>query len=93
MASNSHITSYKFEEALYLRLSGDFDEGSAQELINTLTENGNASWDIFIDTNDLKAIHPLGRDVFQKNLSSIKKQLKNLIIVGANKYKFEQGLA
>lgn len=93
MASNFQIFSFKTNDSLYLRLYGDFDGGSAHELINTLTKNGNGSWDIFIDTNDLKAIHPLGRDVFQKNLSSIKKQFKNLIIVGANKYKFEQGLA
>ena len=90
MASNFHIISYKNRDSLYLRLSGDFDGGSAHELINTLTKNGNSFWDIFIDTNNLKTIHPFGRDVFQKNLSSIKKQLKNLIIVGANKYKFAQ---
>ena len=92
MASNSHIISYKFEDILYLRLTGDFDEGSAHELINTLKKHDKGSGDIFIDTNNLKTIHPFGRDVFQKNFSSIKKQLKNLIIVGANKYKFEQGL-
>ena len=92
MASNFHIISYKDGDSLYLRLSGNFDGGSAHELINTLKKNGNGSWDIFIDTNNLKTIHPFGRDVFQKNLRSIIKQLKNLIIVGANKYKFEQDL-
>ena len=87
MASNFHIISYKNRDGLYLRLSGDFDGGSAHELINTLIEHGTGFWDIFIDTNNLKTIHPFGRDVFQKNLRSIKKQLKNLKIVGANKYK------
>ena len=86
MASNFHIISYKNRDSLYLRLSGDFDGGSAHELINTLTKHGTGSWDIFIDTNNLKTIHPFGKDVFQKNLRSITKQLKNLIIVGANKY-------
>ncbi len=71
----------------YLRLSGDFDGGSAHELINTLTKHGTGFWDIFIDTNNLKTIHPFARNVFQKNLSSIKKQLNNLIIVGIMKYK------
>ena len=92
MASNFQIISYKNRNSLYLRLSGDFDGGSAHELINTLTKHGTCFWDIFIDTNNLKTIHPFGRDVFQKNLNGIKKQLKNLIIVGVNKYKFEQGL-
>jgi anti-anti-sigma regulatory factor len=90
MASNFQIFSFKTNDSLYLRLSGDFDGGSAHELINTLMEHGNGFWDVYIDTNNLKTIHPFGRDVFQKNLSSIKKQLKNLIIVGTNKYIFEQ---
>ena len=90
MASNFQIFSFKTNESLYLRLYGDFDGGSAHELINTLTKNGNGPWDIFIDTDNLKTIHPFGRDVFEKNLSSIKKQLNNLIIVGAHKYIFEK---
>ena len=92
MASNFQIFSFKTNDSLHLKLTGDFDGGSAHELINTLTKHGTGSWDIFIDTNNLKTIHPFGRDVFQKNLHSIIKQLKNLIIVGANKYKFEQDL-
>ena len=90
MTSNFHIISYNFEDSLYLRLIGDFDGGSAHELINTLTKNGNGSWDIFIDTNGLKTIHSFDRNIFQKNLDNIKKQVKDLIIVGANKYKLTQ---
>jgi len=86
MASNFQIFSFKTNDSLYLRLYGDFDGGSAHELINTLTKNGNGSWDLFIDTNNLKTIHPFGRDVFEKNLNGIKKQLKNPIYVGANKH-------
>ena len=92
MASNFRIISYKFEDTLYLRWTGDFDEDSAHELINTLKKSGNDSRDIFIDTNNLKTIQPFGRDVFQKNLNSIKKQLKNLKIIGVNKYKITQDL-
>ena len=69
-----------------MRLSGDFDGGSAHELINTLIEQGVGIWDIYIDTNNLQTIHPFGIEVFQKNLNGIKKQLKNLIYVGANKH-------
>ena len=72
MTSNFQIFSFKTNDSLYLRLYGDFYEGSAHELINTLSKNGNASWNIFIDTNNLKTIHSIGRDVFEKNLSSIK---------------------
>ena len=87
MASIFQIISYKNKDSLYLRLSGDFDKYSAHDLINTLKKYDTGLGDIFIDTNNLKTVHPFGRDVFQKNLSSIKKQLKNLIIVGANKSK------
>ena len=87
MASNFQIFSFKTNDSLHLKLAGDFDGSSAHELINTLTTHGAGSWDIFIDTNNLKTIHPFGRDVFNKNLNGIKKQLKNLIFVGANKHK------
>ena len=90
MASNFHIISYKDGDSLYLSLSGDFDRGSAHELINKLTNNGNGSWDIFIDTKNLKTIHPFDTVVLQKIFSSIINQLKNIMIVGTNKYKFEQ---
>ena len=87
MASNFQIFSFKTNDSLYLRLYGDFDGGSAHELINTLTKNGNGYWDIFIDTNDLETVHPFGRDTLQMNLRNFKKQLSNLFFIGVNKYK------
>ena len=86
MASNFQIISFKNKESLHLRLSGDFDEHSAHDLINTLKKYNTDFLDIFIDTTDLKTVDPVGRFVFQKNLSGINKQLNNLIFVGANKY-------
>ena len=87
MASNFQIFSFETSDSLHLKLAGDFDGSSAHELINTLIDHKTGLRDIFIDTNNLKKIHPFGRDVFQKNLHGIKKQLKNLIFVGANKHK------
>ena len=87
MASNFQILTFKTKDSLHLKLAGDFDGSSAHELINTLIEHSAGLWDIFIDTNDLKKIHPFGIDVFQKNLNGVKKQLKNLIFVGANNHK------
>ena len=87
MASIFQIISYKNKDSIYLRLSGDFDEYSAHDLINTLRKYDTGFWDIYIDTSNLKIVHPFGRDVFQKNLNGINGQLKNLIIVGANKHK------
>ena len=84
MASNFQIYSFKTRDSLHLKLTGDFDGSSAYELINTLTEHGKGFYEIFIDTNDLKTIHPFGKDVFQKNLGSSNKLYRNLVFIGKN---------
>ena len=87
MASNFKILVFKTKNSLHLKLSGDFDGSSAHELTNTLKSFRKDFHEIFVDTNDLKTFHPFGNEVFQKNLNGIKKQLSNLIFVGANKHK------
>jgi hypothetical protein len=87
MASNFQILSYKTKDSLHLKLNGDFDGNSAYELINALREHGDEFFQIFIDTNNLKNIHPFGRAVFQKNLSILNKKLSNLIFIGENGHK------
>jgi hypothetical protein len=47
-------------------LAGDFDGSSAHELFNTLIEHGAGYYQIFIDTNELKTIHPFDIEIFQK---------------------------
>jgi hypothetical protein len=84
MASNFQIYSLKTRESLHLRLAGDFDGSSAYELINIISEHGKSFYEIFIDTNNLKSIHPYGREVFQKRLSALKKQFHSIIFVGKN---------
>ena len=84
MASFFQISSFKTKDNLHLKLYGDFDINSAQELTNTLLMHGAGYWDIFIDTNDLETIHPFGRDTLQMNLGNFKKQLNNLFFIGAN---------
>ena len=88
MASNFRILSHETRDSLHLKLTGDFDGNSAHELINTLIKRGIGFYQIFIDTNDIKTIHPFGRDVFQKKLGSFNKQFRNLIFIGGNKHKF-----
>ena len=87
MISNFQIISSKANGNLHLKLYGDFDVNSAQELTNTLIMQSAGCRDIFIDTNDLKIIHPFGRIALQMNLSNFQKQLNNLFFIGANKYK------
>jgi anti-anti-sigma regulatory factor len=84
VASNFQIYSFKTRDSLHLKLAGDFDGSSAYELINTLTEHGKGFYEIFIDTSDLKTIHPFGKDVFQKTLRSTNKLYRNLVFLGKN---------
>jgi len=85
MASNFKIYSFKTIDSLHLKLTGDFDGTSAHELINTLADYGKGIYEIFINTNDLKIIHPFGRQVLQKGLSNLKKQFNGITFVGRNK--------
>lgn len=83
MALNFQILTHKTRDSLHVKLHGDFDGSSAHELFNTL-ENNTGFDQIFIDTNDLKTIHPFGRDVFKKNIGRFSNGLRNLIFIGHN---------
>ena len=89
MALNFQILTHKTRDSLHVKLHGDFDGSSAHELFNTL-EHSTGFDQIFIDTNDLNTIYPFGRDVFQKKLNSIKKQLGNIIFIGELEYNFDR---
>ena len=84
MASNFQIYSFKTNNSLHLKLSGDFDGSSAHELIHTLTKYNKGFYEIFIDTDDLNSIHPFGREVFQKKLGALKKQFHGITFLGRN---------
>jgi hypothetical protein len=85
MAANFRIYRHRTRDSLHLKLDGDFDGNSAHELINTLAEHGRGLYHIFIDTNDLKAIHPFGRDVFKKNLGRYGHGIGSLVFIGQNR--------
>lgn len=91
MAPNFQIYSYQTRDSLHLKLNGDFDGNSAHELINILNETSGSFWEVYIDTNGLKTIHPFGRSVFEKNFSILNKKIKNLIFIGENGNKISPG--
>ena len=86
MAVNFQIFFQTNKESLFIKLGGDFDGSSAHELLNALKERGPNFYHIHIDTNDLKTIYPFGRDVFEKNFKTFRKQLNNIIFAGENKH-------
>jgi hypothetical protein len=68
---------------MHLKLSGDFDGSSAQELIQTMKTQGRKEEKIFLHTNGLGEVHPFGRAVFQMRISEVKKTgIQDLIITG-----------
>ena len=85
MSSNFQLFSHRTQNSLHMKLYGDFDEVAAIELIQTLSKKGEGASQIFIDTNDLNHIHPFGRQVFQKNMSSLTSQFIHLTFIGKNK--------
>ena len=91
MARNFNIYSFKTRDSLHLKLAGDFDGSSAHELINVLLDHSRDCFDIFIDTNGLKSVHPFGIEVFKKNMGATKLTIKNLVFIGSNGNKIEIG--
>jgi len=87
MASNFRIFRHRIRDSLHLKLEGDFDGSSAHELLNALTDYGSDSYQIFINTNDLKSVDPFGRNVFQKNLYPAINQSNRIVFIGANNSK------
>jgi hypothetical protein len=84
MASNFKIFSFETSDSLHLKLDGDFDGNSAYELLNILKKNGDGFYQIFIDTDSLKAIHPFGKEVLRKKIGALKNQFYDIIFVGRN---------
>lgn len=88
MASNFRLFSHRNRDSLHLQMCGDFDGNSAHEVINALKKYGANLVQIFIDTNDLSAIHPFGINVFQKNFNTLDRKYNNLIFLGKHKHSF-----
>ena len=88
MATNFKLFMHETRDSLHLKICGDFDGNSAHELINAIKDNAAKSYQIFIDTEDLKNIYPFGRDVFQNNLAASKMQSNKIVFIGKNQNNF-----
>lgn len=88
MASNFKIFVHRNRDNLHLRLLGDFDGSSAQQLVNLLKMHCFGAFTVFIHTSGLKHIYPFGRDTFQKILHSLNHQFfGSLIFTGEDAIK------
>ena len=82
MASNFKILVHRNSDNVYLKLTGDFDGTSADELLNTLKENCADVRKIFIHTNGLTKIYPFGRKLLRKSLYVMNDQSARLVFTG-----------
>lgn len=67
MALNFKVSVYRKGENLHMTLTGDFDGGSAQELLGVLRKCWPGASRVFVHTNWLGRIDPFGRDIFLNN--------------------------
>ena len=82
MACNFRISVHKNSDNLHLKLTGDFDDSSACQLINSLKTRMHGVSRVFIHTGSLKDVYPFGRDVFQNNLDVINGQPVTFVFTG-----------
>ena len=93
MATNFKITAHKNDENLHLKLRGDFDGTSAYELLDIVRKRAAHTSRVFINTSNLRDIHPFGLHVFHSNLDSLKGQSVELVFTGENASQFESNYA
>jgi anti-anti-sigma regulatory factor len=72
MAMNFSITAHQNPDNLHLRLDGDFDGSSAQELVDALEKRCRFSSRAFIHTSGLQQVDPFGLSLFHANLNNLK---------------------
>lgn len=89
MATNFRIGVNKSSEALHLKLEGDFDGISAHELLDFLKKRTVLASRVFLETSNLKDIHPFGLHVFSANLQTLKRRSVKLVFTGENASQFE----
>jgi hypothetical protein len=82
MAANFRVVVHRNSDSLHLRLEGNFDGNSAQQVLHMLAESGFGAKRIFIHTNGIREIDPFGKAIFQENLNTSKKNLAELIFTG-----------
>lgn len=82
MASNFKILVKKNNKNVHLKLRGDFDGTSADELLIALKENASRGSKIYICTSGLRQVYPFGQRLLQKNLYIMNDQSVSLIFKG-----------
>ena len=88
MASNFKVSTHRNSENVHLKLIGDFDEISANHLIDVLEEDCKSADKVFIHTNSLTRIHPFGCNLFHHHLNILERPLMSVFFTGDHANRF-----
>ena len=82
MASNFRIISSRKQRTMELKLTGDFDGTSADELLYMLGKDTKGIKRVLVDTKNVRRVYDFGRNTFQKNLYRLKMLPLQLVFIG-----------
>lgn len=92
MAKDFRIVVLRKGNILHLKLIGEFDGISAQQVLTAIAANSAGVSRIFIHTGGLKCIYPFGRHSFLSNLNSISEKFTEFGVVGGRASELVLGL-
>lgn len=84
MAANFVICVDRDEHTLNLKLTGDFDRTSANELIEVLKGNRAGVTMATIETSGLEHMDPTGQNMFRREIHTLKDFCYRLVFTGRN---------
>ncbi len=82
MAFDFKVALHWKDQTLHLTPRGDFDGGSAQELLSILKRTYPGASKVYIHTGSLGRIDPFGREVFLKNFRAVRRDSTPVIFTG-----------
>lgn len=88
MASNFGISVYRYKKTIQLGLSGDFDGSSALQILSLMRNCLKETVKIFINTDYISRIDPLGLNIFRYNLGSLDRHRKQFVFTGEKAFSF-----
>jgi hypothetical protein len=89
MSSKFQIVASLENDALHLRMLGEFDGSAACDLIKRLEEGRSTASQVFVDTNNLRCVHPFGKTVFENRIGRLSRTTPGLFFIGKNKHYFQ----
>ena len=84
MALDFAIDTYRNEKRLQFNLVGNFDRGSASQLIEALKENRQDVSVVVIETTGLVHVSPSGKKLFQEKAHTLSDFCYRLVFTGKN---------